>query len=190
MNFTDCSEGLRAQTTLRPLSAADLPAYKSLRDLMLHAHPEAFTSDAETESHKPAEVLMPRLGIGRLDGRQFTLGAFEAGRLVGAVSCEGDPRTKVQHTAHLVGMMVRPACGGRGIGRLLLQACLSRLSQASGVHQVSLSVTSGNVPAIRLYRSAGFVHCGTHPRAVYVKGIFHDKDQMWLDLTAAVTRSR
>ena len=36
--------------TIRPLAAADLADYKRLRDDMLALHPEAFTSDAESES--------------------------------------------------------------------------------------------------------------------------------------------
>ena len=37
---------------IRPLAVADLPTYKALRDAMLIAHPEAFTSDAATEARK------------------------------------------------------------------------------------------------------------------------------------------
>ena len=35
--------------SIRPMLEPDLLAYKALRDAMLSSHPEAFTSDAETE---------------------------------------------------------------------------------------------------------------------------------------------
>ena len=38
--------------TIRPLVVTDLPAYKQMRDEMLLAHPEAFTSDAAAEKKK------------------------------------------------------------------------------------------------------------------------------------------
>ena len=38
--------------TIRRMATRDLRAYKALRDAMLEAHPEAFTSDAMTERHR------------------------------------------------------------------------------------------------------------------------------------------
>lgn len=54
---------------------------------------------------------------------------------------------------------------GAGIGRRLV-ACALNVAQSSGVRRVSLSVEDGN-PALRLYRSLGFVPAahsalGTH----------------------------
>ncbi len=46
---------LAADIRIRLMGAPDLAAYKALRDLMLAAHPEAFTSDAETELRRPPE---------------------------------------------------------------------------------------------------------------------------------------
>jgi ribosomal protein S18 acetylase RimI-like enzyme len=52
-----------------------------------------------------------------------------------------------------LGIAVRPAYRGRGIGTCLLDALLDRASQRHGA--VSLSVSAGN-PAVRLYQRLGF----------------------------------
>ena len=177
------------ETNLRPLqvdiaglTVADLPAYKALRDRMLAAHPQAFTSDATTENLRPASSYSSRLGFERPEGGHFTLGAWRDRRLVGAISCERDARLKVRHIGHVVGMMVREDLQGRGIGRALLEACIARARAAAGLEQLILIVTSGNTGALRLYRAAGFEHYGTLPRAIKLGGRYHDKDQMVLVL--------
>ena len=91
--------------TIRPLVPADLAAYKSLRDDVLSAFPESFTSDAAPE--RSPDSYLSRLGLQRPEGGEFTLGAWQMGELVGAVSCERDARTKVRHIGHIIGMMVR-----------------------------------------------------------------------------------
>ncbi|MGK9146332.1 mycothiol synthase [Plantibacter flavus] len=50
---------------------------------------------------------------------------------------------------------VHPAAGGRGLGRLLMEAGLARLRERE-VDSVSLYVEADNVPAVSLYRSLGF----------------------------------
>ena len=67
---------------------ADLRAYKALRDTMLEAHPEAFTSDAMTERHRRADDYVPRLGLERPEGGHLMLGAWRDAELLGAVGLE------------------------------------------------------------------------------------------------------
>ena len=168
--------------TIRPLSVADLAAYKLLRDEMLLAHPEAFTSDAEAEQRKEPIDYLHRLGIERHDGGQFLLGAWRGERLVGALGCERDPRLKVRHTGHVIGLMVRPQARRRGVGRALLDTCIAT-ARRSGLEQLTLTVTAGNRAAIDLYLASGFVACGTLPRAIRLgPGEYHDKMQMALTL--------
>lgn len=151
---------------VRPLMAADLFAYKSLRVAMLRAHPEAFTSDADGESLRAPEDFLYRLGLDRSDGGQFLLGAWHGEALIGAIGCERDTRAKVRHIGHVVGMMVLADARGRGLGRLLLDGCIGECRRAAGIEMLTLSVTAGNVAASRLYESAGFVVFGRLERAV------------------------
>lgn len=171
-----------AEALIRPLAASDLPAYKALRDEMLELHPEAFTSDAPTERARPAAAYLPRLGLDRPDGGQFAIGAFLGDTLVGALSCERDNRLKVRHIGHVIGMMVRPQMRGRGLGRGLLDACITRARDVAGLEMLTLTVTSSNQAAVALYEGAGFRRYGRLEHAMKLAGTYHDKDLMVLQL--------
>jgi ribosomal protein S18 acetylase RimI-like enzyme len=151
---------------IRAMAEPDLLAYKALRDAMLAGHPEAFTSDAETEGQRDLSSYRNRLAGGSNGGTLFTLVALDDARLVGALTCEREPRLKVQHIAHLIGMMVSDTHRGRGIGRTLLVAAIARLKATPGLAQVTLSVTATNRAAIGLYESQGFVRYGCLPDAI------------------------
>ena len=79
---------------------------------MLALHPEAFTSDAESEAGKEPADYLHRLGLERRDGGHFVLGAWRGKRLLGAIGCEREARLKVRHIGHVIGMMVRPEARG------------------------------------------------------------------------------
>ncbi|HEY1128914.1 MAG TPA: GNAT family protein [Roseateles sp.] len=172
-----------ADLQIRPMLEPDLLAYKALRDAMLAGHPEAFTSDAETEGRRDLASYRNRLAGGGNGATLFTLVALDDGRLVGALTCEREPRLKVRHIAHLVGMMVADSHRGRGIGRALLAAALARLRTHPDLAQVTLSVTAGNRAAIGLYEGQGFVRYGCLPDAIRLAdGRGLDKDLMRLRL--------
>jgi len=170
-----------SNVTIRPLGAADLADYKRLRDEMLALHPEAFTSDAETEAAKEPADYLQRLGLERRDGGHFVLGAWRSGRLLGSIGCERQARLKVRHIGHVIGMMVRPEARGAGIGALLVEACIGEARHA-GLEMLTLSVTADNAGAVRLYERHGFVAYGTLLRALKVGGRHHDKLHMALTL--------
>jgi ribosomal protein S18 acetylase RimI-like enzyme len=170
----------RAVVAVRELAAHDLAAYKALRDEALARHDDAFTSDAASEATRTLDSYRARLGGG--DDGSFTLGAFEGDALVGALTIERDARAKVRHLGHLVGMIVDVRCQGRGIGRTLLEAAIDRARHDDELHQLTLTVTSTNAVAVRLYEQAGFIRYGRLPRAILTGGRFLDKDLMLLEL--------
>src|SRR6218665_1016052 len=88
------------EISIRPMLEPDLLAYKALRDAMLTGHPEAFTSDAETECQRDLASYRSRLAGGQGGATLFTLLALEGHRVIGALTCEREPRRKVQHIAH------------------------------------------------------------------------------------------
>ncbi|MES2958612.1 MAG: N-acetyltransferase [Pseudomonadota bacterium] len=165
---------------VRDLGEADLQAYKALRDHALAHHEEAFTSDAVAEAQRTAQSYRARLG-GEGHG-SFTLGAWRGDRLVGAISCERDPRSKVRHLGHIVGTMVAIDQQSKGVGRALLDALIGRAAADAELQQLTLSVTAGNRAALHLYERAGFTRYGTLPRAIRIGARFLDKDLMVLDL--------
>jgi ribosomal protein S18 acetylase RimI-like enzyme len=162
---------------IRPLAAADLADYKRLRDDMLALHPEAFTSDADSESTKEPADYLHRLGLDRSDGGQFLLGAWRGTRMLGAIGCEREARLKVRHIGHVVGMMVRPEARGASIGALLVEACIAEARHA-GLELLTLTVTADNTAAVRLYERHGFAPYGTLRRALKVGQRYHDKLHM------------
>ena len=172
-----------ATVAIRPLGHGDLPAYKVLRDEMLEAHPEAFTSDAAEERLKEPADYLQRLGLDRREPGQFVLGAWRGERLLGAIGCERDGRRKGRHVGHVVGMMVRPEARGLGIGRELLQGLIGACRRIDGMEMLTLTVTGSNRSAVRLYERNGFTAYGNLPRAIRLgPGQYHDKLQMVLVL--------
>ena len=168
---------------IRALAAADLPAYKSLRDEMLFAHPEASTSDATEEVVKEPADYLQRLGLDRRERGQFVLGAWRGERLVGTVGLERDRRRKGRHIGHIVGMMVRPEARGHGVGRELLEALIGEARRTEGMEMLTLTVTDGNTAAVGLYETSGFVRYGLLVRAIRLaNGRYHDKLHMVLTL--------
>jgi ribosomal protein S18 acetylase RimI-like enzyme len=165
--------------TVRRLIGDDLPQYKTLRDTMLALHPEAFTSDARDEQHKPAASYHARLGP---QPGQFTLGAWIGDKLVGAITSERDTRRKVAHIVHVIGMMVLPEARGHGIGRELLRLFIAQTTELTDVELITLSVTASNGPATSLYEQAGFKRYGRLPRAIKMGDVYLDKDLMVLEL--------
>lgn len=171
------------ELVVRELGRTDLDAYKALRDHALAHHDEAFTSDIATEARRTADSYAARLGVeGAGDAGTFTLGAFRADRLIGAISCERDPRTKVRHVGHLVGMIVHADAQRQGVGAALLQALISRAAADPELQQLTLTVTAGNAAAERLYERAGFVRYGTLPRAIRVGDRYLDKHHLMMNL--------
>ena len=185
MDFSATPPGIR----LHLMQESDLAAYKQLRDTMIAAHEDSFTSDAATERQRSADSYRSRLGSADASSPcLFTLCAWQGARLVGAVSCEGEGRSKLRHTVHLIGMMVADDCMGRGIGQALLETTLRLLRANTELEQVLLTVTSSNTGAVRLYRRLGFERYGQLPQALKcLDGRYLDKDLMRLDLRSIQT---
>jgi len=171
-----------ADLTIRRMATRDLRAYKALRDTMLEAHPEAFTSDALTERHRRADDYIPRLGLERPDGGHLMLGGWRDDALLGAVGLERDERVKVRHIGHIVSMMVRESARGQGIGRALLDALIDAAREPAGLEMLTLTVTEVNASAVRLYERSGFARFGTLRKAIKVGDRYHDKVHMVLYL--------
>ena len=167
---------------VRRLVADDLAAYKLLRETVLAESPTAFTSDAAEVRQKTPMSYLPRLGLDRAEGGQFTLGAWQGAQLVGAITCERDVRLKARHIGEVIGMMVLGAWRGQGIGQRLLAACVAQAREATGLELLTLSVTATNAAAIGLYQGVGFKRYGTLVHAVKLGEQYHDKDLMVLNL--------
>ena len=138
----------------------DLPAdrwreYRALRLTALRTDPLAYSSTYDESVTYPDDVWQTRLA----GAANIVLFAECGGRLVGTAAAilgvENEPET-----AQIVGVFVEPAQRGQGIGRLLLETLLARLSMRPEIARVRLGVTETQAPAIALYRSLGFAVVG------------------------------
>lgn len=93
----------------------------------------------------------------------LVLGAFDGRRPVGTVTLEledripgGHPRPSLEpDQAHVRMLGVDPDVQRRGVGRLLMEACLDRARKA-GKRRITLETTEAMTAAHRLYESMGF----------------------------------
>lgn len=148
------------------IAAADLSAYKNLRDEALRLYPDAFDADIESERSRPPESYIGRLGLNEAWGGSFLIGAWVGRELVGMIGLERQSQQKLRHTAELNTMMVHPRHTGQGIGIKLVEAAVALARQAIGLEQIVLRVTASSEAAIRLYERAGFRGCGVLPHAI------------------------
>lgn len=131
-----------AEALLRPLLAADVPAAAALE-----ARATAFPWSA-------AQIA------GSLEEGHAGWALARGAELLGyAVQCQ------VLDEATLLNIAVDPAAQGAGLGRRLLGQVLAAAA-AAGAAVCFLEVRVGNVPAIALYRRAGFAEVGRR-RAYY-----------------------
>jgi RimJ/RimL family protein N-acetyltransferase len=78
-----------------------------------------------------------------------------------------------------LGMGVRFKWRRQGIGRRMLDACLS-LARSAGIEKIELEVFSDNAGAVRLYESFGFKHEGLKVRGRKLEGRYQDVKLMAL----------
>jgi ribosomal protein S18 acetylase RimI-like enzyme len=126
---------------------------------------------------KTAEEMLRTEEGGGSGVRGFLLGAFVGSALAGTVSLFVVSLRKVSHVAEL-GLAVRPAFKGLGLGRALLDEATSA-ARRRGFVKLVVRVFAHNEPALALYRSAGFVEEGRQARQY----LFRDgtyRDGIWM----------
>lgn len=80
--------------------------------------------------------------------------AWSGDKLVGLVAVYCNDLEK--RIAYITNVSVLRESTGQGIAESLIKQCVER-TKALGMHQVSLEVSSDNIPAIGLYEKGGFV---------------------------------
>ena len=165
--------------TIRPLTAADISAFRQLRLQALQECPSAFGATVESE-----QALTQAQQHARLEGPSHSRlwGAWVQQRLVGSVGLSHQLHAKVQRKAVLYAVYVAPTARGTGLARPLLEAAITYARQQPGLRQLQLGVTVGNAPALHLYQSLGFVEYGREPAALRVEERYYDEILMQLEL--------
>lgn len=88
--------------------------------------------------------------------------AVDGDKVIGSCDVRPHELKGFTHVGQL-GMYVRKEWRGQGIGMRLLAACLSAAKEA-GLEKIELEVFADNIPAIRLYETAGFRREGLKAR--------------------------
>ncbi|MGO0061243.1 N-acetyltransferase family protein [Brevibacillus fluminis] len=167
--------------TSRVLDAADAEHYVALRLEALRTNPEAFlvTYEESVADDNLLAVYRSRLMPTPLS---FTMGAYRGEDLVGMATLIRSDREKIRHKASLVAVYTTPGERGKGVSKMLLSAMIEKAREWEGVEQITLTVASENVPAVKLYRSLGFEWFGTEKKAMLHQGVYADEDYMKLML--------
>lgn len=114
------------------------------------------------------------------DGYRFALAEID-GELVGLCRTAYGTLARFRHAAE-IGLGVRKAHWGQGLGRLLVETSLEWL-RARGVEQVRLDVDTQNTRALGLYMRLGFVVEGTFRRErKMADGTYRDSYHMALNM--------
>ncbi len=157
---------------------------------MLHAYSaaaDAFTSTAEERALEPESWWVSRIADSK--GLSQAFGAFHQDELIGTVTVEFASKPKTKHKAHIIGMFVHERARGLGAGKALLREALAAAQARLGIQIVTLTVTEGNTPAIRLYEAQGFKAFGTEPMAIATPEGFKGKVHMWLQFAQPPTEA-
>ena len=97
----------------------------------------------------------------KLPGQRLV--AVEDGRVVGWAAASGVSDRCVYAGVVEHSVYVAPAAGGRGVGRLLLDALVAS-TEAAGIWTIQSGVFPENVASLALHRAAGFREVGLRER--------------------------
>ncbi len=130
-----------------------------IRRARLADHADLTRLDAATWSTTVTPAPTPEADAAFFDDRRRpddVLVADVAGGVAGyAIVGQVVPIPSHEHVLELRGLTVHPACQGRGVGRLLVEAAVEE-ARARGAEKLSLRVLGPNVAARKLYARCGF----------------------------------
>ena len=164
--------------TIRALTPADVEAYRAIRLEALRLEPDAFASSYEEESARP-EIFRERLE-GKFGGTTFA--AFVGGEIAGTAGGVREDRLKTRHKFLLVGVYVRPAYRGKGLGEKLVGRVLQFARELGDVAIVQLKVAIDNRAACALYERMGLSVYGIERRAIKIGERLIDEELRAIEL--------
>lgn len=163
----------------RQLTYQDSEHYQALRLQALHELPAHFASSFEIEKQKSIAEIIEEISP---SASSFFMGAFNDSLLVGIAGFKQEPLGKMKHRGQILGMYISPDMRGRGLGKKLLTALLSKINENTAIERVDLVVSIDNRKAISLYESLGFIPYGEYKKALKLDEGYVDEAYMALEL--------
>lgn len=133
-----------ASVTLRPATAADIPALTAIRST-----PEVF---ARWRGDPDAMAASIAEDFAEPDTEHFVI-EYE-GRVAGAIQWSAEEEPDYRHAG--IDIYLDPACHGRGLGTDAVRTLASHLITGHGHHRLVIDPAADNAAAIRCYTKAGF----------------------------------
>ena len=152
--------------TIRRTEPADMTSYRAALDEVARERATIAWFEAP-----PMERLRAFVEGGLAAGNPHLV-AVEDDMVVGWCDVTRKDRHVNGHVG-VLGMGIRRAWRGKGVGRALIKATIEAAS-AVGVTRIELHVHDDNAPAIALYKRAGFEREGLQRKAALIDGRFID----------------
>ena len=162
---------------IRALTEADAEAFAQLRRAVTAVDPVGMGLSMDEELSRTIEGFSAQLGA---PAPSAVFGAFVDGELVATAAVS--PTVKFPSAAHkrvMWGVFTHPSVRRRGLSRAVVARAIAHAFE-TGARRINLLVYVPNEPALALYRSFGFVPCGSEPEAVQLDGRFFDGVHMTL----------
>ena len=159
---------------IRRIASGDAAAFRACLDEV--ARERRFLALVEAPPLERVQSFIEQNAAG--NASQFV--ALADGAIVGWCDIFAHPNEGTRHCG-VLGMGVRAAYRGRGLGRRLAEACMAHACNL-GIQRIELEAWASNLPAIALYASLGFEREGVKRRARHLDGRFEDSVCMaWLE---------
>jgi ribosomal protein S18 acetylase RimI-like enzyme len=142
---------------VRSIRPDEWPAYRAVRLRALQDSPDAFGSPPAAAAARPDALWASRLAAAAVSGQDLPLFALQADEVCGLAWCKVSATEPT--VADLFQMWVAPPSRGKGIGAALLREAIA-FAISAGAQTLRLGVAVAESPALRLYRSFGFVPVG------------------------------
>jgi ribosomal protein S18 acetylase RimI-like enzyme len=172
--------------SVRRIRPDEGPAFRAIRLAAIQDSPQAFGSSLAEIEARPEAYCEERARTGAAGNENVLFVAEKGNRWVGVVGGFISDATAMR-SVDLVSMWVHPDYRGQGVGRRLVDQ-LVMWAREGGAERVVLWVTTGNDPAILLYRRCGFRETGNTQRLPSHPEL--REQEMVLDLTEAAGNVR
>jgi len=148
---------------IREAAAGDGTAILEFANTLFESTDMVLTQPQEFKFTQAQEEEMIKEHAERADA--LLMVATAGCKVVGLMNFSCNRKLKINHWGEL-GISVLPAYHKNGIGKAMLGALITWAAEISQIEKLCLNVFHTNAPAIRLYKSLGFIAEGRQKKAV------------------------